>query len=80
MTEGDLGSRFKAAQFHFHWGNDNTRGSEHTYNGKTYPAEVRIPTTLRCVFHQIYTNAHIILVQGMVRLLEKTSFVQKPIK
>ncbi|XP_048762747.1 carbonic anhydrase-like [Ostrea edulis] len=42
ITDGDLGSRFKAAQFHFHWGNDNTRGSEHTYNGKTYPAELHI--------------------------------------
>ncbi|XP_061175512.1 carbonic anhydrase 2-like [Saccostrea echinata] len=42
VSGGDLGSKFKAAQFHFHWGNDNNRGSEHTYNGKTYPAELHV--------------------------------------
>lgn len=42
VSGGDLGSTFKAAQFHFHWGNDNTRGSEHTYNGMTYPAELHV--------------------------------------
>ena len=42
VSGGDLGSTFKAAQFHFHWGSDNTKGSEHTYNGKNYPAEVKV--------------------------------------
>ncbi|XP_022317159.1 carbonic anhydrase-like [Crassostrea virginica] len=42
VSGGDLGSTFKAAQFHFHWGSDNTKGSEHTYNGKNYPAEIHI--------------------------------------
>lgn len=41
ISGGDLGQTFKAAQFHFHWGSDNNKGSEHTYNGKSYPAEVR---------------------------------------
>lgn len=34
---------FKLAQFHLHWGSDNTflRGSEHTLNGSSFPAEVK---------------------------------------
>lgn len=33
-------STYKVAQFHFHWGSNDTRGSEHTYNGLSYPMEV----------------------------------------
>ena len=29
-------------QFHFHWGSENTRGSEHEVNGKHFPMEVII--------------------------------------
>lgn len=32
---------FNLAQFHFHWGSDEGKGSEHLINGKHYPAEVR---------------------------------------
>ena len=32
---------FQLAQFHFHWGNDNGgKGSEHTYHGRQYDAEL----------------------------------------
>ena len=31
---------FKLIQLHFHWGSDNTEGSEHKLKGKAYPAEV----------------------------------------
>ena len=41
VSGGGLPSTFKAVQFHFHWGNDNTAGGEHTQNGKTFAAEVR---------------------------------------
>ena len=27
-------------QLHFHWGNDDTVGSEHTIDGQSYPLEV----------------------------------------
>lgn len=40
LTGGGLPSTFKAAQFHLHWGSENDRGSEHTVNEKSYPAEV----------------------------------------
>lgn len=50
VTSGDLivsggglpGSTYKTAQLHFHWGADDTDGSEHTYNGRAYPMEMHI--------------------------------------
>ncbi|XP_033738555.1 carbonic anhydrase-like [Pecten maximus] len=42
ITGGGLPGTFKAAQYHFHWGSDDTRGSEHTMNGTMYPMEVHI--------------------------------------
>ena len=33
-------SEFELWQFHAHWGNTNGHGSEHTVDGKSYPAEV----------------------------------------
>lgn len=32
---------YKLQQFHFHWGSDGTKGSEHQIDGKSYPAEVK---------------------------------------
>ncbi|XP_072024772.1 carbonic anhydrase 7-like isoform X2 [Amphiura filiformis] len=39
---GPLKSTYQAAQFHFHWGSIDSQGSEHTLNGKHYPAEMHI--------------------------------------
>jgi len=33
-------SKFLLWQFHFHWGKDDTQGSEHTVNGREFPMEV----------------------------------------
>ena len=42
LSGGGLpGDRYQLLQFHFHWGNDSSEGSEHTYEGRPYPAEVR---------------------------------------
>ena len=41
MSGADLFATFTLSQFHFHWGPDDTTGSEHTVNGKSYPLEVR---------------------------------------
>ena len=41
ISAGGLGATYRAAQFHFHWGSDDTNGSEHTVNGNTFPLEVR---------------------------------------
>jgi len=37
---GGLVNKYNLLQFHYHWGGDNTKGSEHTLNGKEYPMEV----------------------------------------
>lgn len=39
---GGLPYQYKAKQFHFHWGSVNTKGSEHTVDGKSYPMELHI--------------------------------------
>uniref|UniRef100_A0A182T1T3 Alpha-carbonic anhydrase domain-containing protein n=1 Tax=Anopheles maculatus TaxID=74869 RepID=A0A182T1T3_9DIPT len=35
-----LAALYVLEQMHFHWGADNGRGSEHTFDGKSYSAEV----------------------------------------
>ena len=42
ISGGGLPGTYQLAQFHFHWGDDSTKGSEHTVNGKMYAAEVRL--------------------------------------
>ncbi|XP_071522340.1 uncharacterized protein [Panulirus ornatus] len=39
---GELGGHFAFLQFHFHWGATNRRGSEHTIDGKRFPAELHL--------------------------------------
>ena len=41
VSGGGLPSTYTAVQVHFHWGNNNDEGSEHTMDGKFFPAEVR---------------------------------------
>lgn len=43
LTGGTLGrDEYRLLQIHAHWGRTSTIGSEHTVNGKTYPAEVHL--------------------------------------
>lgn len=42
ISGGGLPARFRAAQMHFHWGSENSRGSEHQIAGRKYPMEVHI--------------------------------------
>ena len=41
ISAGGLDGVFRAAQFHFHWGSDDNKGSEHTIDGDSFPLEVR---------------------------------------
>ena len=41
VAGGGLDGRYYAAQFHFHWGSNDSVGSEHIVDGINYPAEVR---------------------------------------
>lgn len=38
---GGLPYQYKAAQFHFHWGEADRRGSEHSVDSEAFPMEVR---------------------------------------
>lgn len=44
LKHGGLRDEYVAAQFHFHWGPDDSHGSEHTYQGQAYPLEVKQPS------------------------------------
>nr|KAG5697117.1 hypothetical protein BaRGS_015252 [Batillaria attramentaria] len=41
---GLSGPSYTVAQFHFHWGSDDMKGSEHTVDRKMYPMEVHVVT------------------------------------
>ena len=41
LSGGPLTGKYKFEQFHFHWGNNDSEGSEHRVNGKMYSAEVK---------------------------------------
>ncbi|XP_008115548.1 carbonic anhydrase 15 isoform X2 [Anolis carolinensis] len=42
ITKGGLHGTYQALQFHFHWGDLNHNGSEHTLDGIQYPMELHI--------------------------------------
>jgi len=42
MSGAGLNDHYKFAQVHFHWGNDSSRGSEHTLNGQAFPMEMHL--------------------------------------
>ncbi|KAG7269891.1 hypothetical protein CRUP_010911, partial [Coryphaenoides rupestris] len=42
LKGGPLEDQFRLCQFHFHWGESNAWGSEHTVDRKLFPAELHI--------------------------------------
>lgn len=42
LSGGPLTGKYKFEQFHFHWGNNDSEGSEHRVNGKMYSAELHL--------------------------------------
>jgi len=42
LTGGPYPHKYRAEQFHFHWGGTNTQGAEHLINNKQYSAELHI--------------------------------------
>lgn len=42
ITGGGLPGKYITAQLHFHWGRDDTQGSEHIFRGRHYPLELHI--------------------------------------
>ena len=42
ISGGGLGGTYQFAQLHFHWGDSNNKGSEHTMDGQAFPLEVHL--------------------------------------
>ncbi|XP_062999932.1 carbonic anhydrase 15-like isoform X2 [Elgaria multicarinata webbii] len=42
ITKGGLQDKYRALQFHFHWGDLNRNGSEHTIDRRQYPMEMHL--------------------------------------
>lgn len=42
LQGGPLEHKYELKQFHFHWGKTDKTGSEHTVDGKSYPAELHL--------------------------------------
>jgi len=42
LTGGQLEGEYQILQLHFHWGATDSRGSEHTVDGKEYPMELHV--------------------------------------
>ncbi|XP_045844393.1 carbonic anhydrase 5A, mitochondrial isoform X6 [Meles meles] len=42
ISGGPLENHYRLKQFHFHWGATDERGSEHTVDGRAYPAELHL--------------------------------------
>jgi len=42
LSGGHLAGDYQILQLHFHWGADDTKGSEHTLDGKMFPLEMHI--------------------------------------
>jgi len=42
LSGGHLTADYQILQLHFHWGSDDSKGSEHTLDGKMYPLELHI--------------------------------------
>ncbi|XP_056594404.1 carbonic anhydrase 2 [Triplophysa dalaica] len=42
LTGGPISGIYRLKQFHFHWGDGDEKGSEHTVDGKCYPAELHL--------------------------------------
>merc|ERR1712025_1289949 len=42
LSGGHLDADYQILQLHFHWGSDDTKGSEHTVDGQMFPLELHI--------------------------------------
>ena len=54
-----MDSEYELWQFHAHWGSDNSKGSEHTIDGKEYASEVSIYENERSVLGLFFYESHL---------------------
>lgn len=52
ISGGPLHGEYEFAQFHFHWGDNDTLGSEDLIDGRSYPMELHV-----VFFNKQYTDA-----------------------
>jgi len=55
---GPLDNKYELKQFHFHWGNVNSVGSEHVIDNEVFAAEVCV---IKVIFSCIINNCNTIL-------------------
>merc|ERR1711874_201494 len=72
LSGGPLAEHYKVLQLHFHWGSDDTKGSEHTYDGTAYPLEVHI------VHYKAAYEGDLDTILGSVDGLAVTGFMFTP--
>jgi len=58
ISGGGLPSNYTLTQFHFHWGEENDRGSEHTVEEGAYPMELHLVhwDAVRCLNSSVASN------------------------
>ena len=66
---GDLPEDYHLAQFHFHWGADNSKGSEHFLNGRQFPMEVH-STHNNSATYRASLNAHTTILPQSVHFCD----------
>merc|ERR1719412_783754 len=56
LSGGPLEGEYKILQLHFHWGSDDSRGSEHTLQGESFPIELHIVHVKKGVANPLNTT------------------------
>lgn len=72
LSGGDFRGKYIADSLHFHWGNTNNVGSEHSLNGKRYPMEMHIVH-----IHERYDSVAQVEVNGTSDAIAVTGFLFK---
>jgi hypothetical protein len=82
ISGGPLEGKYRLEQFHFHWGSNSSKGSEHTLNGYTYASEVCFYLYKIIIIkkHEIINNdIHLFLDNIFLRLWNIFKFIVKSI-
>lgn len=53
LTDGPVSGIYRLKQFHFHWGDSDHKGSEHTVAGTKFPAEVGLLWIIMIILSQL---------------------------
>lgn len=70
VANGGLSSVYSTAQFHFHWGAENSFGSEHQIDGQSFPLEVKELTILNLFSKR--NNSYLFFLKKLIEVREMT--------